>query len=63
MFGVEASTRMLFLKTTEKDWSALKTLLIYTSAMPKVIKGIRGEDIISSDIPIDLRLADTLRSL
>jgi hypothetical protein len=63
VFGVEASTRMLFLKTTEKDWSALKTLLIYTSAMPKVIKGIRGEDIISSDIPIDLRLADTLRSL
>jgi hypothetical protein len=63
VFGVEASTRMLFLKTTEKDWSALKTLLIYTSAMPKVIKGIRGEDIISSDIPIDLKLADTLRSL
>jgi hypothetical protein len=31
--------------------------------MPKVIKGIRGEDIISSDIPIDLKLADTLRSL
>ena len=23
VFGVEASTRMLFLKTTEKDWSAL----------------------------------------
>lgn len=63
VFGVEASTRMLFLKTSEKDWSALKTLLVYTSAMPKTIKGIQGEDIISSEIPIDLKLADALRNL
>ena len=63
VFGVESSTRILFLKTSEKDWSALKTLLIYTSAMPKVIKGIRGEDIFSSEIPVDLRLADALRNL
>lgn len=63
VFGVEASTRMLFLKTSEKDWSALKTLLIYTSAMPKIIKGIRGEDIFSSEIPVDLKLADALRNL
>lgn len=63
VFGVEASTRMLFLKTSEKDWSALKTLLVYTSAMPKIIKGINSEDIISSEIPIDLKLADALRRL
>ena len=63
VFGVEASTRMLFLRLDKKDWSALKTFLVYTSAMPKVVKGIRGEDIISSDIPLDLKIVDTLRNL
>ena len=63
VFGVEAVTRMLFLRLDKKDWSALKTFLVYTSAMPKVVKGIRGEDIISSDIPLDLKIADTLRKL
>ena len=63
VFGVEASTRMLFLRLDKKDWSALKTFLVYTSAMPKVVKGIRGEDIISSDIPLDLKIADILRNL
>jgi len=63
VFGVEASTRMLFLRLDRKDWSALKTFLVYTSAMPKVVKGIRGDDIVSSDIPLDLRIVDTLRNL
>lgn len=63
VFGIEATTRILFLKTNEKDWSALKTFLVFVSAMPKVISGIRGEDIISSDIPLDLRLVDTLRKI
>ena len=63
VFGVEPSTRMLFLKANEKDWSALKTLLVYTSAMPEVVNGIRGENIISEGIPIDLKLANALRNL
>ena len=48
VFGVEATTRMLFLRIDEKDWSALKTFLVYTSAIPNIVNGIRGEDIISS---------------
>lgn len=63
VFGVEATTRILFLKTSDKDWSALKTLLIYTSAMPNTIKGIREKDIISSEIPVDFKLADILRKI
>ena len=63
VFGVEATTRMLFLRIDRKDYSALKTLLVYTSSMPKVVKGIRGEDILSSDIPIDFNLAGILRGL
>ena len=63
VFGVEATTRMLFLRMNKKDYSALKTILIFTSSMPVIVKGIRGEDIISSDIPIDFKLAGILRAL
>lgn len=63
VFGIEATTRMLFLRIDRKDWSALKTFLVFTSAMPNVVKGIRGEDIISSDISLDLKLVDLLRDI
>lgn len=63
VFGVEASTRILFLKINPKDYSAMKTFLLYTSAMPKIVKGIRGEDIVSSEIEIDARIASILRNL
>ena len=63
VFGVESTTRMLFLRIDAKDYSALKTILVFTSSMPKIVKGIRGKDIISSDIPIDFNLAGILRSI
>jgi hypothetical protein len=63
VFGVEGSTRMLFLRIDPRDYSALKTFLIYTSAMPKVVKGIREQNIISSDIPLDNRIVDILRKI
>ena len=63
VFGILPCTRMLFARVSKKDWSALKTFLIYTSAMPKVVKGINGDDIISSDIPVDLKIADILRKI
>jgi hypothetical protein len=61
VFGVEASTRILFLRCNEKDFSALKTFLVYTSAMPQIVKGIDGKNIISSDIPLDTNLINILR--
>jgi len=61
VFGIEGSTRILFLRCNEKDYSALKTFLLYTSAMPNIVRGIEGKDIISSDIPLDLRLVEILR--
>ena len=63
VFGVVPTTRMLFLRIDEKDYSALKTLLLYSSSMPKEVKGIRGKNIISSDIPLDIILVDMLRKL
>jgi hypothetical protein len=63
VFGIDASTRILFFRIDKRDWSALKTLLIFTSAMPKVVRGIRGQEIISSDISLDQNLVDILRRL
>jgi len=63
VFGVEASTRILFLRIEPRDYSALKTFLIYTSAMPKVVRGIDGKDIISSEIPLDYNLVNLLRNI
>lgn len=63
VFGVEASTRILFLRIDSRDWSALKTLLIFVSAMPAIVRGVRGRDIISSDIPLDSSLVTTLRKI
>jgi len=39
----------------------LKTFLIYLSMMPEIVKGIRGEDIISSDIQLNQEVIDKLR--
>lgn len=63
VFGIEASTRILFLKVNEKDYLALKTFLVYTSAMPNLVKGINGKDIVSSDIGLDMNIVDILRKL
>lgn len=63
VFGVEASTRMLFVRIDPRDYSALKTFLVYTSAMPEIVRGVYGEDIISSDISLDPKIIDILRKL
>ena len=63
VFGIEACTRMLFLKINEKDYSTLKTFLLFTYAMPEIVKGVNGKNIISSDIPVDLKVADLLRKV
>jgi len=34
LFGVEASTNMLFLKIDKKHWSQLKSFLLYLNVMP-----------------------------
>jgi hypothetical protein len=61
VFGVEAATRLLFYKIAKEDYPALKTYLVFLSCMPERVKGIRGQDILSSDIPVDTKVANTLR--
>jgi hypothetical protein len=63
VFGPEVATRLLFFKMTKDDYSALKTYLIFLSIMPDRVKGIKGHDIISSEIPVDQKVVDVLRDI
>ena len=63
VFGAEALTRMLFFKMSKDDQPVVKTYLLFLSCMPEVVKGIKGQDIISSDIPVDLKIAEVLREI
>lgn len=63
LFGIDAGTRLLFFKMDEADYSTLKTFLVYLNTMPDVIHGINGREIRSSDYPVDMNVANILRSL
>ena len=63
VFGPEPATRMLFYRMAKEEYSVLKTYLIFLNSMPTVIKGIRGQDIRSSDIEVDMVIAEELRKI
>jgi hypothetical protein len=63
VFGLEASVRILFLRIDPKDWSSLKTFLVFLYSMPNIVRGIDGVDIISSDIPLDQKIVELLRKV
>ena len=62
VFGPEVATRLLFFKMSKDDYSALKTYLLFLSCMPERVRGIKGQDLISSEIPVDMTIADILRT-
>jgi hypothetical protein len=62
VFGPEVATKLLFFQMSKDDYSALKTYLLFLSCMPEKVKGIKGHDIISSEIPVDMTIAEILRS-
>jgi hypothetical protein len=63
VFSPEVATRLLFYKMSKDDYSVLKTYLLFLNCMPEVVKGIKGNDIVSSDIPVDMKIADILRQI
>ena len=63
VFGPEVAARALFFKMTKDDYSALKTYLLFLSWMPERVKGIKGHDILSSEIPVDMKIAEALRQI
>jgi len=63
VFGPEVATKLLFFKMSKDDYSALKTYLLFLNYMPERIRGIKGHDIHSSDINVDMKIANTLRKI
>ncbi len=59
VFGVDASTRMLFNRLDERQYSILKTFLVYLNFCPE--KKFDEIDIVS--IPLDTKIVQQLRSL
>lgn len=64
IFGVEPTTRMLFLKL-RGSYHVLKPFLVLLNYMPDVVKriGIEGKDIKSSDIVMDEHVVEKLRQI
>ena len=60
VFPVEVLTRILFLKISSKYWTYLKTFLIFLDFMPEQVSSVNGEKVISSNIGVDLRIAQKL---
>lgn len=63
VFGVEVATRLLFYRIHKEDYHTLKTYLLFLNYMPSIVRGIRGQNIISSDIAVDLKVAEVLREI
>lgn len=63
VFGPECAIRMLFFRLGEKHFSYLKTFLLFLNLMPDRIKGIKGKNIISSEISVDMSIANVLRNI
>ena len=63
VFGAESLARLLFFKVSKDDYSVVKTYLLFLSCMPEVVKGIKGHNIISSEIPVDMKIAEVLRNI
>ena len=61
VFSVEAATRILFYKLEEDVWPMLKTFLFYLNFLPDKIESINGRTIITTEIPMDQGIVDSLR--
>ena len=63
VFGVETAVKMLFFKFDQEDYPILKAFLIFLNFMPQYVKGIKGNDIVSSDIPVEVFVLTKLRTI
>lgn len=63
LFGVEATTKMLFFKIDKKFWPQLKTFLVFLNYMPTTIFISKGNIINEKDIPLDDTIMEILRKV
>ena len=63
VFPIPVLVRILFLKIPEEYWKELKTFLIYLNYMPEIVESVNDKKIISSDILVNLQIAEELRKI
>lgn len=63
VFGVEAAVNMLFFKLDEEYYDSLKSFLVFLSYLPKVVDGIKGIRLNTSDIPLDITISSKLMEI
>jgi hypothetical protein len=63
VFGPVHTPRILFYKIDERDYDILKTFLSYLDIMPDEIKGIRGMNVHTSQIPLEPNVVEILRRI
>jgi len=63
VFGPEPTARILFYRIDERDYDILKTFLLYLNILPISVKGIRGVNIDTTVISVDMNIADILRKI
>ena len=63
VFENEAATRMLFFRVEKKFYSILKPFLIFLNRLPEKVRGIDGEDIQTSHIPLNETTIKELRKI
>jgi hypothetical protein len=63
VFGIDSTVKMLFFKFDTEDYPILKSFLIFLNFMPSYVKGIKGVNINSIDISVDVYLLTRLRTI
>jgi hypothetical protein len=63
VFGAYATSKILFFKVDERDYDALKTFLLYLNILPNEITGLRGNIILTKEIPINDYVAGILLNI
>jgi hypothetical protein len=63
LFGVPATTRLLYYFVRPEDYSVLKTYLLFLGYQPDRVEGIHGLTIHSSDLSVEQTVADSLRKI
>lgn len=63
VFGLEAATRLLFLKLDGRDQEVIKPFLMFLKYLPIKVTGIRGQDIDTETIRLDQGALECIRVL
>jgi len=63
LFGIEATTKMLFFKLEEKFWPQIKTFLVFLNYMPMKVIVSEGIEVLDKEIPIDETILENLKKI